>query len=43
MRRSNMSPIRTLHGIVVTLAVTGSLLLAGCSSATSTGSAEPAP
>lgn len=43
MRRSNMLPRRTLHGIVVILAVTGSLVLAGCSSAAvpSSGSATP--
>lgn len=43
MRRSNLSPRRALHGIVVTLAVAGSLVLAGCSSANMSGSAEPAP
>ena len=43
MRRSNTSSHRTLRGMVVAIAVAGSLVLAGCSSATSTGSAEPAP
>lgn len=43
MRHSNVFPRRALHGIVVTLAVAGSLVLAGCSSAIVSGSGEPAP
>jgi hypothetical protein len=43
MRRSNMSPRRSLQGTVVLIAVAASLVLAGCSSAATTGSAEPAP
>lgn len=43
MRRSNVSPRRALQGIIVSLAVAGSLALAGCSGAAvpSSGSATP--
>jgi len=43
MRRSNMSPNPIRRGVIVSIAVAASLVLAGCSSATTTGSAEPAP
>ena len=43
MRPSPMSARGIRRGVIVSIAVAASLVLAGCSSATTTGSAEPAP
>ncbi len=43
MRRSEMSPRRTLRGVVVSLAVASTLAVTGCSSTSMSGTPEPAP